>query len=177
MSDSVERVPLDPLIFGEDQGCFGCGPHNPVGMQLRFFREGEDTVTTTFQAREGWDGPPGIVHGGLQATLADEIGAWTVVGVRGHFGFTSSMQLRYLRPARSDAPIEARGRVTEADGARTVVRIELSQGGRKLLTGTASYVSPPVETAEKILGQPLPPEWRALARPTTADDSERPESE
>lgn len=163
MSDETERVPLDPNLFGEEQRCFGCGPHNHVGMQLQFFREG-DSVTTTFTPREGWEGPPGIVHGGLQATLADEVGAWTVVGLRGFFGFTASMQLRYVRPARTDQPIEARGRITDADGSRTVVRIELTQGGRRLLSGTASYVSPSAEVAERMLGQSLAPEWRALAR-------------
>lgn len=167
MSDEDERVPLDPNLFGEEQGCFGCGPHNHVGMRLQFFREG-DSVVTTFTPREGWDGPPGIVHGGLQATLADEVGAWTVVGLRGFFGFTSSVQLRYLRPARSDRPIKARGRITEADGARTTVRVDLTQDGRKLLSGTASYVSPSADAAERLLGQPLDPAWRGLAR--EADD-------
>ncbi|MEO0601094.1 MAG: PaaI family thioesterase [Myxococcota bacterium] len=163
MSDETERIPLDPDLFGEDQRCFGCGPRNDVGMQLRFFREG-DAVTTTFTPREGWDGPPGIVHGGLQATLADEVGAWTVVGVRGFFGFTASLQLRYLRPARSDQPIVARGRVIDADGARTTVRIDLTQDDKKLLSGTATYMSPSAEVAERMLGQALSPEWRALAR-------------
>ena len=165
MSDDNERVPLDPHLFGEAQQCFGCGPRNDVGMQLRFFREG-DTVTTTFTPREGWEGPPGIVHGGLQATLADEVGAWTVVGIRGFFGFTSSMQLRYLRPARFDLPIEARGRITGADGARTTVRVDLLQGGKKLLSGTISYASPSADVAERMLGHALTDEWRALARPS-----------
>lgn len=169
MSNDASRVPLDPHLFGEEQGCFGCGPRNDVGMQLRFFREG-DRVTTTFTPRSGWDGPPGIVHGGLQATLADEVGAWTVVGIRGHFGFTASMQLRYLRPARSDRPIEASGRVTDADGARTTVRIVLTQDDRKLVTGTATYMSPSAPMAEKILGMPLPEAWRKLARSEDAVD-------
>ncbi|MEN0065174.1 MAG: PaaI family thioesterase [Myxococcota bacterium] len=164
-----EAIPIDPLIFGEDQACFGCGPRNGVGMQLRFERVG-DTVTTTFTARDGWDGPPGILHGGLQATLADEVGAWTVVGLRGYFGFTSSMQLRYLRPARMAEPIEARGRITETNGAQTIVRIDLMQDGKRLMSATATYVSPPAETAERIIGRALPPEWRALARPADADD-------
>ena len=97
-----ERVPLDPHTFGEEQQCFGCGPHNHHGMQLRFFREG-DEVVTTFEAREGWEGAPGIVHGGLQATLADEIGAWTLIGLKGRFGFTSSLQLRYLQTMKEVA--------------------------------------------------------------------------
>ena len=167
--DVADREPLDPLLFGEEQRCFGCGPHNHVGMQLQFFREG-DSVVTTFHAREGWEGPPGIVHGGLQATLADEIGAWTVVALRGHFGVTASIQLRYMRPARTDLPIEARGRIVEQDQARTVVRIELRQSDKRLLTGTATYISPTVQAAEALFGQALPEAWKALARPESATD-------
>jgi len=159
-----ERVPLDPHTFGEEQQCFGCGPHNHHGMQLRFFREG-DEVVTTFEAREGWEGAPGIVHGGLQATLADEIGAWTLIGLKGRFGFTSSLQLRYLRPARADRAIEARGRITDDLGSRVKVRIVLRQDGKRLLAGTATYVLPTIALAEKMLEQPLPEAWHHLARP------------
>ncbi|MBX2796908.1 MAG: PaaI family thioesterase [Myxococcales bacterium] len=157
------REPLDPAMFGEAQRCFGCGPRNDVGMQLTFFREG-DSVTTTFAPREGWEGPPGIVHGGLQATLADELGAWTVIGLRGMFAFTASLQLRYMRPARMDTPIEGTGRITDQEGGRTVVRVDLRQDGKRLLTGTATYVSPTVRMAERMLGQELPEAWKDLAR-------------
>ena len=34
-------VPLDPYTFGAEQQCFGCGPHNPVGMRLHFERDGD----------------------------------------------------------------------------------------------------------------------------------------
>lgn len=158
---------LDPIaMFGPDQGCFGCGPRNPVGMRLRFWRDAEaGQVVTRLTPREGWEGPPGVVHGGLVATLADEIGAWTLVGLRGRFGLTTSLQLRYLRPARADAEIEARGSIVEEDDRQVVVRIELVQGGGRLVTGTATYVIPTVRLAERILGRPLPEAWRALARP------------
>jgi acyl-coenzyme A thioesterase PaaI-like protein len=160
----TERIPLDPLTFGPDQRCFGCGPANPMGMGLRFFREG-DEVVTTFTARDGWEGPPGILHGGLQATLADEIGAWTVVGLRGRFGFTGSAELRWIRPARVDRPIEARGRITDEAPGRVTVRVRLLQDGRPVLTGRLRYTLPTIAQAERILGAPLPADWHHLARP------------
>ncbi|HHO50948.1 MAG TPA: PaaI family thioesterase [Deltaproteobacteria bacterium] len=159
-----DRELIDPLIFGEAQRCFGCGPRNDVGMQLRFFREG-DSVVTTFSPRPGWEGPPGIVHGGLQATLADELGAWTVVGLQGCFALTASLQLRYLRPARMSRPIEGRGWIVDVGDSRVTVRLELRQGGEGLLSGTAAYVTPTVAAAEALLGGPLPEAWIPLARP------------
>jgi acyl-coenzyme A thioesterase PaaI-like protein len=133
-------------------------------MQLRFRVEG-DEVVTDFVGRPGWDGPPGIVHGGLQATLADEIGAWTLVGLRRRFGFTASAQLKWVRPARLHHPVEARGRITaETEGGATV-QVTLRQEGRLVLTGSIRYVYATVEQAERMLGTTLPEAWRVLARP------------
>jgi len=160
-----DREALDPLIFGSEQRCFGCGPQNRHGMGLRFYREGDEVVTELCAAdRDGWEGPPGVLHGGLQATLADEIGAWTLVGIRGQFGLTTTMNLRYLRPARIDQPIEARGRISEQTDEAATVRVTLRQGGRRLLTGSISYVIPTVEIAERVMGSELPDAWRMLAR-------------
>ncbi len=157
-------TPIDSLMFGADQQCFGCGPNNPHGMRLRFHRDG-DAVVTTLNAQPGWEGPPGIVHGGLQATLADEVGAWTVVTLTGCFGFTTSMQLRFMRPARHDTPIDARGELIEHEDGRARVRVTLTQEGKRLLTGTASYTLPTLAQAERMLGSQLPPEWTHLTRP------------
>lgn len=157
-------TPLDPLTFGPDQRCFGCGPGNHVGMGLRFAVDG-DEVVTTFEGREGWEGPPGILHGGLQATLADEIGAWTLVGLRQRFGFTTTASLRWLRPARLDTPIEARGQLVEESERGATVKVRLSQLGKAVLTGRISYAYVTVAQAERILGQPLPEAWHHLAKP------------
>ena len=81
-------VALDPYTFGETQTCFGCGPHNPHGLRLKFEREG-DCVRTRFTLGAGYDGPPGILHGGLQAMIADEIAGWTLVGFKGRIGLTT----------------------------------------------------------------------------------------
>ncbi|MCB9696282.1 MAG: PaaI family thioesterase [Alphaproteobacteria bacterium] len=165
----MERIPIDPLIFGEEQMCFGCGPHNHHGLQLRFFREGDHVVTTLDHQHAHWQGPPNILHGGLQATLADEVGAWTLVGLLGRFGLTSSGQIRWIRPARIDAPIEGRGELVSQTGPSVTVRVTLLQDGKRILVGTLSYVIPTIAMAEKILGRPLPEEWRALARPDEDD--------
>ena len=157
-------TPLDPLTFGPDQRCFGCGPHNHVGMGLQFQRDG-DEVVTTFHGKPGWEGPPGILHGGLQATLADEIGAWTLVGLLGRFGFTTSAQLKWLRPAKLDLPIEARGRIVERKGNVVTVKVGLRQDGHLVLSGAVTYALVTVAQAERILGQPLPEAWHHLAEP------------
>ena len=91
------------------------------------------------------------------------------MGLRHCFGLTTSLQLRYLRPARTDLEIEARGSIAEEDGRTVVVRVELTQEGKRLLSGTASYIIPTERIAEKLLGRPVPDAWRHLLSraPTT----------
>lgn len=154
---------LDPqAVFGADQQCFGCGPNNPKGMQLKFERDG-DEIVTRFDARDGWEGPPGVLHGGSQATLADEVGAWALIGLKGRFGFTTSMNLRYYRPARMDTTIEGRAKITDESEKLAVVQVTLRQDGKRILSGKITYAKVTAALAEKMMGQALPAEWRHLA--------------
>lgn len=156
-----QRVDLDPLTFGTEQLCFGCGPNNPRGMRLRFAREG-DSVMTTYTPTSGLDGPPGIFHGGLQATLCDEVAGWALVGLLGKMGFTTSMNVRYMRPMRLDIPIEARARIASRQGAIVTLKVTLSQADKVGAMARVSFSLPTLEAAEKTLEQPLDPAWRHL---------------
>ena len=78
MTVPAESDELDGDIFGPESACFGCSPRHPIGFRLRFRRQGE-LVTTSFLPHADLAGPPGIMHGGLVTTLADEVAAWTVV--------------------------------------------------------------------------------------------------
>jgi acyl-coenzyme A thioesterase PaaI-like protein len=51
--------------------CFGCGQENPIGLKLRFRKDG-GMIRTEFTPGEFHQGWPGIVHGGIINTLLDE---------------------------------------------------------------------------------------------------------
>ncbi|MBO8129393.1 MAG: PaaI family thioesterase [Peptococcaceae bacterium] len=51
--------------------CFACGPDNPISLRLQFEDDG-DVVRTSFTPRDEHQGWPGIMHGGLMATILDE---------------------------------------------------------------------------------------------------------
>ncbi|MDP6942782.1 MAG: PaaI family thioesterase [Myxococcota bacterium] len=159
--EAVQRVELDPLTFGAEQQCYGCGPNNPEGLRLRFAREG-DSVVTTFTARSGLDGPPGILHGGLQATLCDEVAGWALVGLLGKMGFTTSMNVRYMRPVRLEVPVEVRAKIASHEGAIVTLKVTLSQQGKVGCMARVSYALPSLEAAEHTLQQPMDPAWRHL---------------
>lgn len=154
---------LDGSLFGPDQPCFGCAPDHPIGFRLRFVREG-DEVVTRFSPSERYQGPPGIMHGGLVAALADEIGAWAIIGLLGKFGFTAQMSGKLARPARIGVEIEGRGRIAK-QGTRVVdVAVSLAQEGSVVYAGELRFVLLDESGAERMLGRPLPEAWKRFGR-------------
>jgi|GEM_PF-393867 len=156
--EPVGIVALDPYTFGETQTCFGCGPHNPHGLQLKFEREGE-VVRTRFTLGAGYDGPPGILHGGLQAMVADEVAGWTLLGLKGRIGLTTSMQVRYIQSLRLGEEIVAEGRITSQGEGVATVTVWLTQGERKGCMVRASFAMADVAKMQEVLQGPLPPNW------------------
>ena len=154
---------VDGGLFGADQPCFGCGPRHAIGMRLRFERIG-DEVVTRFVPHDRFQGPPGIMHGGLVMTLADEVAAWSIIRGRGKFGFTTGIKGRFRRPIRIDREVEGRARIIK-DRARLIdVAVRIAQDGEDAFTGELSFVVLDRRGAEKMLGTTLPPEWNEFAR-------------
>jgi uncharacterized protein (TIGR00369 family) len=154
---------LDGTIFGPGQPCFGCGPDHPVGFRLAFEVEG-DEITTRFTPSEKYQGPPGIMHGGLVATLADEIAAWAVIALLGKFGFTAQMTCTLKKPVRIGVPLVARASIVR-DARRIVqTRARIVQDDSDAFVGDFTFAILDRAAAEKMLGTKLPDAWDRFAR-------------
>lgn len=91
--------------------CFGCDPNSPQGLRMEFFEDGEDIVSV-WRPRPEFQGWVDTLHGGIQATLADEISSWVVFRKFQTSGVTSRMEVRYHHPIRtSDEHIVLRATV------------------------------------------------------------------
>ncbi len=154
---------LDGSIFGPGQPCFGCGPDHPIGFHLEFDVEG-DEIATRFLPTDKYQGPPGIMHGGLVATLGDEIAAWAIIALLGKFGFTAQMTCNLHRPVRIGVPIVGRGSIVK-DSRRIVhTRARIIQDGADAFTGDYKFAILDRSAAEKMLGGALPEAWNKFAR-------------
>jgi uncharacterized protein (TIGR00369 family) len=154
---------LDGSLFGDGQPCFGCAPDHPIGFHLKFTREG-DEVVTRMTPGDGYQGPPGIMHGGLVSTLADEVGAWACIAMAGKFGFTVSFSARFLRGVRIGKELQARGRIVKLGSRFIDVEVKVTQEAQPCFSGEFRFLVLNKAGAEKMLGRPLPDAWERYAR-------------
>lgn len=110
-----EQAPPRPV-----RDCFGCGPDNPHGLQLRF-RLQDGIAVARFDPTATYQGYPGVLHGGLVATLLDEAMSWALI-LQDVWAQTARMEIRYRRNAPADRPLLTSGRVTRDRGRSLVVK-------------------------------------------------------
>jgi len=121
--------------------CFVCGLTNPVGLKLDFETDGI-TVQARFVARHEHVGFKETLHGGILATILDEVMVWACGVQTGHFAYCAELNVRYLLPVRPGDEIHAvagpivnrRGKLFEATGELRDSR------GNVLTTATGKYL-------------------------------------
>jgi acyl-coenzyme A thioesterase PaaI-like protein len=80
--------------------CFGCGPGQPHGLQLKILAGAGVDLTATFQVTAEHQGAPGLAHGGLLASALDE-----VLGLLGHLTRMSCVTARLETDFRRPVPV------------------------------------------------------------------------
>ncbi|MBN1924194.1 MAG: PaaI family thioesterase [Prolixibacteraceae bacterium] len=148
---------LNPFrsMWHENYNCFGCSPHNEIGLQLTFYDAGNELIAD-WQPRKLLEGYPDVVHGGIQATLLDEICAWTVYVKAETAGVTKQMNVFCLRPLRiSKGKVTLRSTLIEKNEKEAILKAELFDGeGNKCAEGEFTYFIYPPEIAVKRFQYP-----------------------
>ena len=87
--------------------CFVCGLENEHGLHLRFFQTEEGDVVVETTVPDHFQGYPGIVHGGIVASLVDEALGRVHMGPAEdpRFMFTAKMTVNYRKPVPTGKPI------------------------------------------------------------------------
>lgn len=99
------------------QSCFGCGAQNLAGLQLVFHRQGEE-IWAEYTPEERFQGFPGVLHGGVLATMLDETLSRAAV-FAGQWMMTARLEVRYRRAAPLGRPLRVSARPTRVR-AKTV---------------------------------------------------------
>ncbi len=128
---------------GPQDFCFGCGQQNESGFRLRYRRIGESSVEAEYNVPERFRGAEGVVHGGIQAALLDEIMGLTVhtfLAGEDHKIVTAEMNVRYRRSTPIEEPLTIRGHLNRTEGSNLFLTAEILDGKGELLTeGTSRF--------------------------------------
>jgi acyl-coenzyme A thioesterase PaaI-like protein len=128
-------------IRAEYPGCFACGTDNPIGLHLQPAEMDGDEAVATFKPITHHGGAGDTLHGGLAATVLDEIMVWAGLLAEKVLTVTGTMEMRFLRPIRVTDEVEARGKVEERSGRRLRCSGVLRVGGEPAVTATGLYLA------------------------------------
>ncbi len=134
------------------QGCFVCGAQNPVGLKLQFQREGE-RIVTEFLPGEVFQGFPGVVHGGILASLLDETLSRTALLYQ-QWVMTGRLEIRYRRPAPVGQLLRVTGEVEQHRARMLIARGAITLAAEPtviIAEGRGTFLPYPEELRQQAL--------------------------
>jgi acyl-coenzyme A thioesterase PaaI-like protein len=118
------------------------------------FRRVDGGVVAEVSLGPAYEGPPGLLHGGMSGLLMDEfLGA--AANAAGLFGLTAHLELDYRRPVPLETPLVMRAQITDTGGRRTVAAGTIALAAapdRPLVEARAVFVVPRPELRDAYFG-------------------------
>ena len=108
--------------------CFVCGLQNPVGLKLAIYNDlDSQLVLATVTVPDHFQGYPGVVHGGIVASMLDEVSgrALLIDGSDENLMVTVKLEVKYRQPTPTQTPLKLIGRVVSASTSRARVHGEI----------------------------------------------------
>ena len=132
---------IDERFAFEPHNCFACGTLNTGGLHLDLHVDGE-RCWTDLEIPERFQGWDEIAHGGIVATILDEVMAWSLVDAD-NWGLTARLTVAFKRPVPLGRPIHVEGWITESRRRviTTAGRMVAGGSGEVLATAEALYVA------------------------------------
>ena len=129
MSEPTNCSNTRPTRQPNSRGCFICGLANPIGLKMVFEEDHEKgQVWAEIILSEHYRSYPGIVHGGIIATILDETSGRAIMMETNDpntFFATAKLSVRYRQPTPTNTPLIAVGWVEQMGEDRARVRGEL----------------------------------------------------
>ena len=148
----MKRI-VNPWAGEPTYHCYGCDPNSEQGLRMEFFEDG-DYVVSNWHPRPEFQGWRDTLHGGIQATLADEIASWVVFRKFQTGGVTSRMEVKYHKPVRTtDDYITLRAKVVKQMRNVITIDVEIFNAADELsTTATCIYFLFPQQRANEEFG-------------------------
>lgn len=133
--------------FAPNSICFGCGPSNVDGLQLKSYRS-DGGLAAEFKCEKKHQAFPGVINGGIIGSLIDCHGNWTAaIAIMDKNGWekpqctvTAQYEIKLKRPTPLGIKLKLNSRVLVLQDDRAEVIIELKAGGKTCATGRGLFV-------------------------------------
>ncbi|MBW1740231.1 MAG: PaaI family thioesterase [Deltaproteobacteria bacterium] len=126
--------------LSDDRYCFACGPLNPIGLRMEVSYSDNKAFSKLTLKREfqGWKD---IVHGGVVATILDEIMAHAVMHYVGQ-AVTTLLQITYRAPLHVGEEFEVMGYVAEQRTRAAIAKgeIRIPSSKKLIASGESKFI-------------------------------------
>jgi len=143
MTSKARKTSKPPLPTPlADHYCFVCGKDNPRGLKIKVrYLEAEMTAETELSLPREYQGWAEVIHGGILATLLDEMMAHAVWHFAGP-GLTLGLEVRFHAPLKPGEPIRVRGVLHTHNGSRRLAEGEITRlaDGARIASGKSRFI-------------------------------------
>lgn len=134
--------------FAPDLICFGCGPKNESGLQIKSYVR-DERVIATFNPQAHHQAYQGMINGGIIGALLDCHMNWTAAWrlmVAGELDVppctvTAEYTVGFKAPTPSETKLELEAWVVENSHRKAVIEATLSAAGIVTATGQGIFVA------------------------------------
>ena len=127
---------LDNALERASNGCFVCGPANPIGLKLKFRLDG-DVCRAEFTSSDVHAGYKGVTHGGIVFSLLDDVMAnW--LWLQGIQCMTAKAEIRYRDELPIGTPVRLEGRCLKRKGRLALMEGRVIRAADDVLVAEAS---------------------------------------
>ncbi len=143
-----------PEAFPYEYRCFGCSPLNNIGLALSFY-EIDDVLYAEWEPNKLYEGYKDVLHGGIQATILDEISAWLVNTQCNTAGVTQALSIEYYHPVKLSGIIKAKAVLIERTEKQAKIAASLMNSEGKVCSeAIVTYFLYPEAVAKRKLHYP-----------------------
>ncbi len=117
------------------------GPCNPIAPPMIVHHDDDGRVWSEFVLGSAYEGPPGLVHGGVSALLLDQILGEAASEGMTKPRFTGTLTVKYLRGTPL-GPLRAEAVVERAEGVKTYAHGSISDAAGITVEAEGVFIQP-----------------------------------